>query len=133
MGLLTFNQIPCHHVLANEIALNFKYRIGLKHFLNINLGIGIIKKLFFCLYFRHISMWFYSNFDQESTLDANLNFASNEYPLCIILMGPAIPKTRNTLKNVMMMSSSHFSGISFFSGIRVCQKYIEWVLVACGI
>ena len=44
MGLLTLTQIPCHHVLANEIALNFKYRIGLKHFFNINLGIGIIKK-----------------------------------------------------------------------------------------
>ena len=47
MGLLTFIQIPCHHVLANEIALNLKYRIGLKHFFNINLGIGIIKKLLF--------------------------------------------------------------------------------------
>ena len=40
-------QIPCHHVLANEIALNLKYHIGIKHFFNINLGIGIIKKLFF--------------------------------------------------------------------------------------
>ena len=44
MGLLTLTQIPCHYVLANEVALNFKYCIGLKHFLNINLGIGIIKK-----------------------------------------------------------------------------------------
>ena len=45
MGLLTLTQIPCHHVLANEIDLNLKYRIGLKQFFNINLGIGIIKKL----------------------------------------------------------------------------------------
>ena len=36
MGLLTFIQIPCHHVLANEIALNLKYRIGLKQFLMMN-------------------------------------------------------------------------------------------------
>ena len=52
MSLLTFIQIPCHHVLANEIALNLKYRIGLKHFFNINLGIGIIKKttLFVCIF-----------------------------------------------------------------------------------
>ena len=52
MGLLTFIQIPCHHVLANEIALNLKYRIGLKHFFNINLGIGIIKKttFFVCIF-----------------------------------------------------------------------------------
>ena len=44
MSLLTLTQIPCHHVLANEIALYLKYCIGLKHFSNINLGIGIIKK-----------------------------------------------------------------------------------------
>ena len=52
MGLLTSIQIPCHHVLANEIALNLKYRIGLKHFFNINLGIGIIKKatFFVCIF-----------------------------------------------------------------------------------
>ena len=65
MGLLTLIQIPCHHVLANEIALNLKYRTALKHFFNINLGIGIIKKLFFCSYSRHISLYFYSNFDRE--------------------------------------------------------------------
>ena len=51
MGLLTFIQIPCHHVLANEIALNLKYHIGLKQIFNINLGIGIIKKTtFFCIF-----------------------------------------------------------------------------------
>ena len=52
MGLLTLSQIPCHHVLANEISLNLKYRICLKHFLNINLGIGIIKKntFFVCIF-----------------------------------------------------------------------------------
>ena len=50
MGLLTLIQIPCHHVLANEIALNLKYRIGLKHFFNIDLGIGIIKKKLFFLF-----------------------------------------------------------------------------------
>ena len=51
MGLLTIIQIPCHHVLANEITLNLKYRISLKQFFNINLGIGIIKKFIF---FVHI-------------------------------------------------------------------------------
>ena len=55
MGLLNLTQIPCHHVLANEIALNLKYRIGLKHFFNINLGIGIIKKTTFFVYIFHIS------------------------------------------------------------------------------
>ena len=47
MGHLTIIQIPCHHVLANEISLNLKYHIGLKQIFNINLGIGIIKKTTF--------------------------------------------------------------------------------------
>ena len=93
MGLLTLTQIPCHHVLANEIALNLKYRIGLKHLFNINLRIRIIKKTtFFCLYFRHISSFFYSNFDRERLLDAELNYASNEHPLGILLMDPSTRK-----------------------------------------
>ena len=116
MGLLTLTQLPCHHVLANEIALNLKYHIGLKQFFNINLGIGIIKKnYFFCLYFLHISPCFYSNFDRERLLDAELNSTSNEYPLSILLMDPYTPKTRNTW------------------GSGVHQKYAEWVLVGCRI
>ena len=47
MGLLTQIQIPCHHVLANGITLNLKYRLGFKQFFNINLGISIIKKTTF--------------------------------------------------------------------------------------
>ena len=43
------------------------------------------------------------------------------------------PKKINTWKNMMMMSSSHFSGISCFWGSGVCQKYVVWVLVGCGI
>ena len=126
MGLLTLTQIPCHHLLANEIALHLKYRIGLKHFFNINLGIGIPKKnYFFCLYFRHISLCFDSNFDRESSLDAKLNSASNEYPLGILLTDPATAKTRNT--------SSLFSGISCFWKSRVRQKYAKWLLVGCRI
>ena len=93
MGLLTLIQIPCHNVLANEIALNLKYCIGIKQFFNINLGIGIIKNnYFFCLYFRNISPCFYSNISRESSLDVELNSASNKYPHCIILMDPDIPK-----------------------------------------
>ena len=103
MGLPKIIKIPCHHVLTNQKALKFKKGEPLKQIFNINLGIGIIKKLFFCLYFRHISLCFYSNFDRESSLDAELHFTSNEYPLGILLIDPATPKTRNTWKNVMMM------------------------------
>ena len=126
MGLLTFIQIPCHHVLSNEIALNLKYRIGLKHFFNINLGIGIIKKnYFFCLYFWHISPCFYSNFDWESSLDVELNSASNEYPLSILLMDPATPKTRNTWKNMMMTSSSRFFQVFLVFGVAGSVKSMQ--------
>ena len=96
MGLLTLSQIPCHHVLANEIALNLKYRIGLKQFFNINLGYVIIKKTTFFVRIFDISLCFYSNFNGDSSLDVELNSASNEYPLSILLMDPGTPKTRNT-------------------------------------
>ena len=51
-----------------------------------------------CSYFRHISLCFYSNFDLESSLDAELNSKSNEYQLYILFTNPATPKTRNTWK-----------------------------------
>ena len=47
MGLPKIIQIPCHHALANKNALKFKKGAPLKHFFNINLGIGIIKKTTF--------------------------------------------------------------------------------------
>ena len=131
MRFLTLIQIPCHRVLANEIALNLKYCIGLKHLFNINLGIGIIKKyIFVCLYFRHISVCFYSNFDWESSLDAELNSASNEYPRGILLTDLATPKTRNNWKNVIMMSSSHFFQVFLVFGvawsIKLCHVGTRW-------
>ena len=95
LGLPKIIQIPCHHVLANQNDLKFKKGAPLKQFFNINLGIGILKK---SSYFRHISLCFYSNFDRESSLDVELNSASNEYPLGILLMGPATPEIRNTWK-----------------------------------
>ena len=54
MDLSTLIQIPCHNVLANEIALNLKYRIRLKQFFNINLGIGIIKKLLLFVFLTYL-------------------------------------------------------------------------------
>ena len=97
------------------------------------IDIFVIKKLLFCYYFWHISLCFYSNFDRESSLDAEFDSASNEYPHCILLTDLATPKTRNTWKNVMMMSSSHFFRYFFLGGSRVLQKYAVWVLVGCGI
>ena len=97
------------------------------------MGIGIIKKLLFCSYFWHIFLCFYSNFDRESSFDVELNFASNKYPLGILLMDHATPKTRNTWKNVMMMSSSCFFSYLFLGGSTVHQNYAVWVIIGCGI
>ena len=57
MGLLTLIQIPCHYVLANEIALNLKYRIALKHLFNISLGIGIIKTSFLFVFLTYLPVF----------------------------------------------------------------------------
>ena len=47
MGLPKIIQIPCHHEPANQNASKLKKGAPLKHFFNINLGIGIIKKTTF--------------------------------------------------------------------------------------
>ena len=106
-------QIPCHHVLSNPNDLKFKKGAPLKQIFNINLGIVIIKNYFICSYFRHISLCFYSNFDRESSLDVELNSASNVYPLDILLMNPATQKTRNTWKNMMMEFNSASNELSW--------------------
>ena len=116
MGLEKIIQIPCHHVLANQNDLKLRKGAPLKQFFNINLGIGIIKKTtFFYLYFWHISLYFYSNFDWESSLDEKLNSTSNEYPLGILLMGPATPETRNTSK--MWWCHHHIFQVFLVSGV----------------
>ena len=89
------------------------------------------KKLPFCLYFRHIYMCFYSNFNRESLLDAELNSTSREYRHGILLMRPSTPKMRNAWKNVMMMSSSQFFRYFMFFWQRgmskVCRVGTRWM------
>ena len=51
MGLQKITQIPCHHVLSNQNDLKLKKGAPLKQFFNINLGIGIIKKIHFLFVF----------------------------------------------------------------------------------
>ena len=85
MGLLTLTQIACHHVLANEIALNLKDRIGLNHFFNINLGIGIIKKTNFFVRSFDISTYVFSRWMRNliphpmSSPDRNLSKDTGRY------------------------------------------------------
>ena len=50
------------------------------------------KTTFFVRIFNLYPCVFYSNFDRKSSLDAELNSTSNEYPLGILLTDPATQK-----------------------------------------
>ena len=66
-----------------------------------------MKKLFFLFIFLTYLLVFYSNFKGKSSLDVELNSASNEYPHCILLTDPANPKIKKILEkcddNVIIM------------------------------
>lgn len=78
-------------------------------------------------------MWFYSNFEWEHLLNGKFNSTSNKYSFGILLVDPSPRKTRNTWKNMMLVSTSHFSCIFYFLSNVVHQKYAEWVLFGCVI
>ena len=98
MGLLTLTQIPCHHVLANEIALNLKYCIGLKHFFNINLGIGIIKKTTFFVCIFDISPFFLLKFQSGELVGRGIKFHIQRAPTWHTFDGLYYPKNKKCLK-----------------------------------
>ena len=98
MGLLTLTQIPCHHVLANEIALNLKFRIGLKHFFNINLGIGIIKKTTSFFVFLTYLPVFLLKFRLGELSTCQIKFCIQRVPTWHTFDGPRYPKNKKCLK-----------------------------------
>ena len=96
--LLTIIQIPCHHVLANEIALNLKYRIGLKQIFNINLGIDIIKKTTFLFVFLTYLLVFLLKFWSRELLGCVIEFHIQGVPTRHTFKGPLYPKNKKYLK-----------------------------------
>ena len=92
-----------------------------------------IKKLLFWFLFSSYLPVFLLTFRARGLIGCEIKFHIQRVPHCILLMNPATPKIRNTWKNVMMTSSSCFSGISYFWGSGVLQKYVVWVLVGFGI
>ena len=98
MGLPKILQIPSHHVLANQNALKFKKGAPLKQFFNINFGDRYHKKkLLFLFVFSTYLPMFLLKFQSESSLDVELNSASNEYPLGILWQTP-LPQKQKYLK-----------------------------------
>ena len=98
MGLLTIIQIPCHHVLANEISLNFKYRIGLKQFFHINLGIGIFQKNYFFVRIFDISPCVLLKFWSREIIRCEIKFCIQRVPTLHTFDGPRYPKNKKYLK-----------------------------------
>ena len=98
MGILTLTQIPCHHVSANEIALNLKYRIRLKQIFNINLGIGIIKKLHFLFVFSTYLSVILLKFRSGELVGCGIKFCIQRVPTRHTFDGPHYPKNKKFLK-----------------------------------
>ena len=122
MGLLNLTQIPCHHVLANEVALNLKYRIGLKHFFNINLGIAIIKKLLFLFVFSTYLPMFLLKFRSGELVGCGIKFHIQRVPTRHTFDGPRYPKKKKYLKKcdddiiITFFPSSRFFRYFLFLG-----------------
>ena len=110
MGLLALIQIPCHHVLTNEIALNLKYRIGLKQFFNINLGIGMIKKLLFLFVFSTYLPLCLLKFQSRELVRCRIKFRIQRVPTQHTFYGPCYLKNKKYLKkrDDGMLSQSKF-------------------------
>ena len=91
------------------------------------------KKLLFLFVFSTYLPTFLLKFRSRQLVGCGIKFCIQGLPTRHTFDGPCYPKNKKYLKNVMMMSSSHFSDISCFWGSGVHQKYIEWALVGCGI
>ena len=84
--------------VSNEIALNLKYRIGLKQIFNINLGIGIIKKLFFLFVFSTYLPMFLLKFRSRELVGSGIKFHIKRVPTLHTFDGPRYPKNKKVLK-----------------------------------
>ena len=98
MGLPKIIQIPCHHVLANQNSLIFKKGAPLKQFFNINLGIGIIKKLPFLFAFLTYLFLFLLKFRPGELPGCEIKFCIQRVPTRHTFDGPYYPKNKKYLK-----------------------------------
>ena len=67
---------------------------------------GKEKNYNFSSYFKHISLSFHSDFEQEHSFDVEFNYASNKYPHCMLLIELSPRKIRNAFKNVIHKSNT---------------------------
>ena len=75
------------------------------------------RKLLFVFVFSTYLPVFLMKFRLRELVGCIIWFASNKYSHCILLIDPSTPKTINTWKNVMMMSSSSFFQVFLVLGV----------------
>ena len=104
-------------MLANEIALILKYRIGLKHFFNINLGIGIIKE-------TNFFVWIFDIYPHVFTqiLIERAHWMQNLIP------HPTNSPDRNLSKNTRRYVENTNKKIVFFFSSSKINKYYFIIL-----
>ena len=123
-------QIPCHYVLGNQNYLKLKKGASLKQFLNINLGIGFIKKLLFLFIFSTylpvclLKLW------SRELIGCEIKFRIQRVPTRHTFDRACYLKNKKYLKNCdddVILTFVQVFIIFWDSGAR--QKYSEWVLV----
>ena len=98
MGLPKIIEITCHHVLDNQNALKLKKGAPLKQFFNINLGIGIIKKINFLFVFWTYIPMFLVKFWSRELIGCGIKFYIQWVPTRHTFEGPCYPKNKKYLK-----------------------------------
>ena len=138
MSLPKIIKIPCQHVLANQNSLKFRKGAPVKQFFNINLGIGIIKKLLFLFVFSTYLPVFLLKFRSGELVGCIIKLCIQRVPTRHTFDGTCYPKNKKYLKKwnddviipfFQVCHHSIFSGISCFWGSGVRQKYAKWVLI----
>ena len=115
-GPFNFNSNSMALCVSQWNCFKFKYCIGLKHFFNINLGIGIIKKLLFLFVFSTCLPVFLIKFHSRELTGCGIKFRIQQVPTRHTFNGPCYPKNKKQLKNVMMTLSSLFFRYFLFLG-----------------
>ena len=87
------------------------------------------RKLLFLFVFSTYLPVFLLKFQAGELIGCGIWFRNQRVPTLHTFDRPRYPKNKKYLKNMMMTSSSCFSGISCFWGSEARQKYAMWILV----
>ena len=98
MGLPKIIQIPCHHVFSNQNSLKLKKGAPLKQLFNINMGIGIIKKIPFLFVFSTYLLVFLFKFRSGKLFGCGIKFRIQRVPTRHTFDRPRYPKNKKYLK-----------------------------------